>query len=257
MTTDQLGDGARDSGGVQVITRAADILRALKRSPKGLTLAQLSREVNLARTTVHRIVAALEHERLVAAGSLGRIRLGPGLTSLAAAVNSDLRRELRPFVERLHQDVNETVDLAVFLEDRVYFIDQLAAPHRLQAVSAVGVTFPLHCTANGKAFLAVLPPEQIDRLLPDQLEALTPNTITSRERLLEELAEVQATGVAFDREEHTLGISAAGIALQTPMGELVAMTIPVPTIRFVGNEAKLVAALRVTAARVNQYFESV
>jgi DNA-binding IclR family transcriptional regulator len=240
-----------------VIARAADILRALQRHPKGLSLAQLSREVDLARSTVHRIVAALESERFVAAAlGDGRIRLGPGLTALAAAVNSDLRRELRPFVERLHQDVNETVDLAVFLDDRVYFIDQLAAPHRLQAVSAVGVTFPLHCTANGKAFLAELSDQAVDQLLPTELEAFTPHTITSRAALHAELAQVRAEGVAFDREEHTLGISAVGLALRTPLSELVSITIPVPTIRFVGNEQKLLAALRATHARIRQYFET-
>src|SRR6266542_4109771 len=177
------------TGGVQVIARAADILRALQRNPKGLSLSQLAREVDLARSTVHRIVSALTAEQFIAAASpSGRVRLGLGLAPLAAAASGDLRRELRPYLEQLYNDVNETVDLAV--------------------LSGVGVTFPIHCTANGKALLAELPTEAITRIVPERLDVFTPQTIRTRAQLLEELARVRAEGIAFDREEYTLGICA-------------------------------------------------
>src|SRR5579885_1819140 len=196
----------RENGGVQVIARAAEIMRALIDQPEGLSLAQISRKVGLARSTVHRIVTALEAERFVISSFPGgRVRLGPGLVPLAASVRIELRQEAHPFLEQLSREVNETVDLAILNADKVLFIDQIAAPQRLQAVSAVGVAFPLYCTANGKAILAALPPAQAERLLPRELEPLTPYTITSREQLLEELERIRRTGVAFDREEHTLG----------------------------------------------------
>ncbi|SRR6266508_172011 len=244
------------TGGVQVIARAADILRALQRNPKGLSLSQLAREVDLARSTVHRIVSALTAEQFIAAASpSGRVRLGLGLAPLAAAASGDLRRELRPYLEQLYNDVNETVDLAVLSGDQVFFIDQIAAPHRLQAVSGVGVTFPIHCTANGKALLAELPTEAITQIVPERLDVFTPQTIRTRAQLLEELARVRAEGIAFDREEYTLGICAVGAVLPTRMGELVAITIPVPSIRFYGNEEKLVGALRSTVEQIRQRFE--
>lgn len=234
----------RENGGVQVIARAASILRVLKRHPQGLSLSQIAKEVRLPRSTVHRIVGALEAERFVTSASPdGRIRLGPGLVPLAGLVNGDLRRGLRPYLESLHHEVNETIDLAVLDEDQLLFIDQIAAPHRLQAVSGIGVTFPLHCTANGKALLAELPREEVERLIPEQLPALTPNTITTRARLLEELERVKVERVAFDREEHTIGICAVGVAVHDPMGRSAAITIPVPSIRFYGNEERLAAAL--------------
>ena len=250
------GAEERENGGVQVIARAAAILRALQRNPRGLSFSQLAREVKLARSTVHRIVSALVAERFVSlAGANGLIRLGSGLTPLAAAVNSDLRRHLHPYLEWLYNEVNETVDLALFADDQVCFIDQIAAPHRLQAVSAVGVTFPLHCTANGKAFLAALLPDSVAQLLPAELVAFTPNTIRTHERLLTELTQIQTDGVAFDREEHTLGICAVGMALRTPLDEWVAITIPVPSQRFYGNETKLVTALRTVIGRIRQNFD--
>ncbi len=251
MVQSEINGEQRDNGGVQVIARAAEILRALKGHPEGLSLSQIAREVGLARSTVHRIVSALEAERFVASASqYGGIRLGPGLTPLAAAVNIQLRHELHPYLEQLSREADETVDLAVLDGDRVLFIDQIAAPRRLQAVSAVGATFPLYCTANGKALLAELPLQQVEQLLPEHLSALTPHTMTTREQLLEELSRIRVERVAFDREEHTIGICAVGCAIGDVLDNLVAITIPLPSIRFYGNEQKLASRLLYTCDRI-------
>src|ERR1700757_5018266 len=75
--------------GVQVIARAASVLRALEGSPEGLSLAQIAREVGLARSTVQRIVAALATEDFVTEAQPGRgVRIGPGLARKAASISS-------------------------------------------------------------------------------------------------------------------------------------------------------------------------
>ena len=146
----------RDRSHIQVISRAAAVLRALRDSG-GLSLANLADEVGLARSTVHRIVTTLERERFVTTGSTdGRIHLGIELVSLGVAVNVDLRRELRPFLESLSMEMDETVDLSVLDQNRLLFLDQIGRLRRLRAVSGVGIAFPMHCTANGKVLLAAL-----------------------------------------------------------------------------------------------------
>ena len=244
-------------GGVQVIARAAEILRSLKGHPEGLSLSQIAREVGLARSTVHRIVNALAAEDFVTSASPnGRVRLGLGLTPLAAWVNSEMRDQLHPYLERLSREIDETVDLAVLDGNQVFFKDQIMVPHRLQAVSGIGLTFPIHCTANGKALLAELPIEQTKHLLPEHFEAFTTSTITTREQLLEELECIRSERIAFDREEHTQGICAVGKTLRDPMGNLVAITIPVPAIRFYGNEQKLSSALFHICEEIQRRFEA-
>lgn len=246
-----------ERGGVQVIARAADILRTLKGHSEGLSLVQIAKEVGLARSTVHRIVSALEAEQFVTStSSHGRIRLGVGLAPLAAWVNSELRYQLHPFLEILSKEVNETVDLAVLDGNTVFFVDQVAVPHRLQAASAVGATFPLHCTANGKALLAEMSVERVEQLVPEVLSVFTPQTIPTRERLLEELRSIQREHVAYDREEHTEGICAVGTTVQDAMGSLAAITIPVPSIRFYGNERRLSTALLHMRERIAQRFDA-
>ena len=146
-----------DKSQVQVIARAATILRALEDENAGLSLGQIAQRVNLARSTVQRIVSALETEKLViAATPNGRVRLGPTILRLAASVRSDFIALARPFLERLSEELHETVDLSTVEKDHLVFIDQVIGPQRLRTVSAVGETFPLYCTANGKAYLAQL-----------------------------------------------------------------------------------------------------
>jgi len=222
----------------------AHILRALDGEPQGLSLSQLAKRVDLPRSSVHRIVTALSAEGLLAAASPnGRVMLGPEIGRLAAG-RREFWRELRPYMERLFYLLGETVDCSVLDGDHVRFVDQIPGRHRLRAVSVVGSSFPLHSTANGKAILAELSAEELARLLPGRLKRYTDNTITSPGMLTRELARIREAGVAFDHEEHTIGISAAGIALRDPSGDFAALTVPMPTQRFAGNEDEVAAALR-------------
>jgi DNA-binding IclR family transcriptional regulator len=211
-------------------------------------LGQIAGRVELARSTVQRIVAALAAEKLlIAASPTGRVRLGPTILRLAASARTDFVAIARPFLVRLSDDLGETVDLATVRKDHLVFVDQVIGPHRLRAVSAVGETFPLYCTANGKAYLAELDETAIARLIGTSYERRTPNTITRLDELLKELKSVRRTGVAFDLEEHTLGICAAGVVTRDLRGNSVAISVPVPTQRFERRQKQI--AERLIAAR--------
>lgn len=238
-------------GGIQVIARAAEILRALGAEPRGLTPSELAGRAGLPRSTVHRILAALEDEGLVAVVGPGRYRLGTGLGHLIATERRDVRVTARPLIEALAQLVEETVDLAVLVQDHVTFIDQVPAPQRLRAVSTVGATFPAHCTANGKALLAELSTDHVLALLPQELHPLTPDTVTDRSRLLAQLEEVRRIGYAIDREEHTIGISAVGGVVRDAYSAVAAVTIPLPSQRFAGQEQTLASALTACCAQIS------
>lgn len=240
--------GATARHGVQAIARAAAILRALEGCPAGLGISELASATELPKSTVHRLVTALGEEQLVSQDDNGRVRLGNAIARLGAASREAFGERLRPVLVDLRRRLDETVDLAVLDGPAVRFIDQVPAPRRLRAMSSVGELFPLHCTANGKALLATMSTEQIESLLPARLERFTPRTIASRAKLLDELAQVAETGVAFDREEHTEGICAVGAAVGDRNGALAAISVPVPAPRFYGRERELTAAVRAAAA---------
>ena len=90
----------------------------------------------------------------------------------------------------------------------------------------------MYCTANGKAYLAQLSDAAIEKLIGRAYEARTPKTLHAARRAAHGLETVRSTGVAYDREEHTLGICAAGVAMRDPLGNAVAISVPVPSQRF-------------------------
>jgi DNA-binding IclR family transcriptional regulator len=246
-----------DKSQVQVIARAATILRALEEENAGLSLGQIAQRVNLARSTVQRIVAALETEKLViAATPNGRVRLGPTILRLAASVRSDFIALARPFLERLSEELHETVDLSTVKKDHLVFIDQVIGPQRLRTVSAVGETFPLYCTANGKAYLAQLSDAGVEALIGHSYEARTPKTLTRLDALLADLKSARRSGVAYDREEHTLGICAVGVAMRDPLGNAVAISVPVPTQRFQNRQALIADRLLATKSAMETHMNS-
>jgi DNA-binding IclR family transcriptional regulator len=240
------------SNGIQVIARAAEMLRLLQAHPGGLNQAEIGERLGMARSTVSRILNALDDEGLVAARAVrGRYRLGPEIARMAATVRRNVVFDLHPFIEELSRELEETVDLSILDGDRATFVDQVVSPHRLRAISAVGESFPLHCCANGKALLASLTPEEQARALPSRLAKLTANTITTPAALRKELEQVKAEGIAYDREEQSEGICAVGAVLKNVGDERVAVSVPVPSQRFYRREAELAQALLAWVERVD------
>jgi DNA-binding IclR family transcriptional regulator len=237
--------------GIQVIARAGEILRLLAKSERGMPLRSLATATGLPRSTVHRIVVALAAENLVVWDpNRGLAELGLGLMSLALSRRQRLRDAVRPHLEALVRRVDETADLVVLRGESVVFVDQVMA-HQILVVSVVGAVQCTGSTACGKALLAALPPEDAERILPQELEAFTPHTVTDRTRILEELALIRSSRLAFDRDEHTVGVSAVGSVVRNAWGEVAAITVPVPTQRFAGREEVLAEALLETCDRVD------
>ncbi|HWI31701.1 MAG TPA: IclR family transcriptional regulator C-terminal domain-containing protein [Microbacterium sp.] len=117
------------------------------------------------------------------------------------------------------------------------FIDQTPGRHRLRTVSSIGESFPLITTANGKATLALLAEPQRHQLAEGSLPAA-------------ELAEIHATGIAFDLDQHTPGVSAVGAAVEGIDGEIYSISVPVPSSRFISHREQIVAEFTATMARI-------
>ncbi len=233
---------------MQGIERATAVLRAVGHGGGGLRLVEVVDAVALPKTTVHRVVGALEEEGFLRTDAAGRIWLGPSVRDLARRATTGLAAQVRPAVVALREATDETVDVAVVDGALIRFIDQVQSSQALRVVSEVGAAFPLHATANGKAALAAMAPDEVDEVLALGLPRLTAATVTDPERLRAELAAVAEEGVAFDREEHTVGISAVGAAVTGPDGLVLTLSIPAPTERFAARRDELVAALRAAVA---------
>jgi DNA-binding IclR family transcriptional regulator len=234
------------NGGIRVIARAADILKALRNHQDGLTLYEIACQVGLARSTVQRIVQALDDANLVIAASpTSGVRLGPALLALAASVKQLSIAEIaRPLIVQLSKDTGETVDMAVLGNYKAVVVDQIHGTFPLLAVSELGSSLPVHASSSGKALLAALPPARFDHLKKRlRLPAVTRNSITNWGALERELDSVRRTGFAIDQEEYAIGICAVAVSVRGPEDEIVAISIPVPTDRFQVRKKHLVEVL--------------
>lgn len=231
-----------DGAGRQVIARAAAVLKTLENQRQGLSLSQIARAADLPRTTVHRIVTALEAQQMVITGSEG-VRLGPALVRLAASAHTDIVAIARPYVESLGRRTRETVDVCVYRGAHAISVDQYACDQELRVVSAVGTAFPIHCTAHGKMLLCALDDGQVRTLFDEPLEQRTANSVVDLKALLAQLNQARAQGWAIDQQEHAWGVCGIGIYLDVGFAEHYAISLAVPALRFADNLEHLKAAL--------------
>ena len=188
-------------------------------------------------------MASLTEEGLVTVGAAsGGIKLGPEIQRLARASAGSPREQFRPTLEHIAKETGETVDLAVMRDRKMRFIDQIEGSQRLRAVSAIGDTFPLATTANGKAALACMDEFEAAKLLMDELATLPPQD-RKLAALMDEIAQIRDGALARDLGEHTEGISALGFAVVVESGDICAVSMPVPSGRFERRMDDLLAAM--------------
>ena len=227
---------ARDDG-IQVLRRAAAALDEIATAPGRLRLVDLHGRLGLAKSTARRLLVGLVEVGFAAVDDDGRIALGDRLLGLASADAAHITSSFRATLESVADATGETADLSIYRGGQMLFIDQIESLHRLRAVSAIGARFCLPDTANGKAALALLEDLEIDT-------ALVGIDPADADRVRAEIRAIRTDRVAFDHDEHTSGISAAGIAGRAAGGNIVAISVPAPTERFNEHKDRIVAALR-------------
>ena len=230
--------GSLPKPNIQVIARAAAILRNLAEHPKGQSLGQIAGTLALPRSTVQRIVAALAVKGLVS--TTNGIRLGPALQTLAQTTRIDMTDRCRPHRTALARKTGETVDLSVLRGPQMIFLDQAEGTSRLRTVSAVGEAFPLTTTANGRACLAVLTDQHMLQLATAEW-AVRRETVDLTD-FLTMIGQVRQTGIATDLDAHTAGISALGFSFSDGTDHY-AISVPIPSSRFAEKSIVVRAAL--------------
>ena len=237
--------------GIGVVARSAAILRTLAETPDGMSLGQIASRIGLPRSTVQRLVAALDIEGLITTGtSAGQISLGAEFLRIAGQARRAVIDRVRPIMETISAELEETVDFSKVQRDNIVFLEQVAGKHRLAAVSHVGDVFPLHCTSVGKSYLASLQPNSLASVLGSSLTRYTSQTIVDFPKLMKELAGVVGDGVAFDMEEHTDGISAVGFAFEDRAANWFGISVPMPTTRFVSKSDQAQKLLKAMASQI-------
>jgi IclR family transcriptional regulator, acetate operon repressor len=230
---------------MRMITRAASVLRALAASSGSLSLGQIAKASGLPRSSVQRIVGALETERFVTtqAGQTG-VRLGREIIRIGSAVQANLRGLIRPHLQELHNQTKDTVDLTLLMDDTPIVVDQISSTASLRVVSFVGRPLPLHATASGLCHLSNMAESDMAAYLREPLHAFTPHTTTSPAALAKRINAIVKGDFGYDKDEYEEGICAIALPIPTIGSENYAVAISMPSKRFTERLPQLREALR-------------
>ncbi|MBA2721690.1 MAG: IclR family transcriptional regulator [Methylibium sp.] len=237
--------------------RSLRLLAALASAGRALSLAELAAHLGLPKATAHRLCAQLLDSGFLAREIDERFFVaGPALRQLALdTLNHDSVRGLRHVVlAELVTQIGETCNFTTLDGASVLYLDRVEAPWPWRLTLDVGVHVPLHCTASGKLFLALMPREQRDALLAHlPLQRLTVNTLTSRKALRAECEQIAERGCSVDREEFILGLIAVAVPVLDPQGRTrAAIAVHAPSARLTLDAAlKKLAALREAAVKMS------
>jgi IclR family transcriptional regulator, acetate operon repressor len=220
------------------------------------TPAAAAKATGLSRSATYRIA-----DRLRAWGFLElnpateALRLGPeaARVGMAALSSLDVTRVAPPYLRRLADETQETVNLAVVDGDAVVYIHKEEGPLAVKMTAQLGARRPLHCTALGKAWLAAIPPEELPgRLARLPLPRFTAATITDRADLAAELDRVRRRGWAIDQEEVEEGVYCLGAAVRDHgRAPVAAISVAGPAYRVRAKADRIGALVAQTAAAIS------
>lgn len=222
---------------VQSVDRALLILERLKDYPNGLGVTDLSKDLGVSKSTIHRLLMSLSAKGYVKQDlSTDNYALGLKFIEFGEIVSNylDVRKIAAPFLQELALKTGETVHLVVRENYEVVYIDKIESPATIRMFSRIGKRALMHCTGVGKAILAHLP----DKIVNDILEQrptikFTENTITRKEKLLIELETIRKNGYSFDNEEHEEGVKCVAAPLIDHNGQVVAaISVAAPAMRM-------------------------
>ncbi|TGB03028.1 IclR family transcriptional regulator [Streptomyces sp. MZ04] len=239
---------------VPAVTRALDILELFLEGDGTLSAPEVTRRLQLPRTTVHELLTTLAARSYLVQipDQTGRYRLGVRAYQLGSryAEQLDLAAEGQQVAREVAETCDETVHVAVLEETDVIYIAKVDSTHAVRMVSAAGRKLPAHCTSVGKMLLASLPPAELEaRVAGRELTAMTPNSITEPEALLAALAEIRERGIAAEHRESNPDVSCVAAPVRDSAGRVVAaLSISVPMIRWSEDRERELAGLAAKGA---------
>jgi DNA-binding IclR family transcriptional regulator len=223
---------------IQVLDRVVALLDALsKRDGRGLTLPEVARELQVPKSTAHRLLKALEGWQLVyKCAQDARYALGVKLFELGSLglPRRHLRDRAHGYLERLVYETAETSHLCILDDGQALQIDEVESSHAIRIAKLIGTRHALHTTALGKVILAHLSEQMVDDIVRRRgLAPRTHNSMTTIAQLRDDLRSIRARGYALDNEEAEEGLRCIGAPVRDFSGSVIAaVSIAGPSFRI-------------------------
>ena len=240
------------------LLKAVSILQCFSYDEPELGIPDIVRKVEMPRTTVHRILSTLIKTGLLnRKNNTGKYRIGPALYMMGSLYlgTTDILLAAEPVTELLNELTQESIKLSVFDRGNIVVIKKEESRYAFRYHHAVGAILPAYASAMGKAFLSELTEMELDCLYPnEELKPLTNKTIATKTKLKQELKQIRGTGVSFDMDQNTEGLSGPASVIRDASGKAVAaMCAGVPTYSFNEERKQRLAKLIKMGASLISY----
>ncbi len=221
---------------VKSVIKAFLIMEELDKSGE-LSIGELSERLDMDKATVHRLVNTIKNAGYVNqnidskkySNSLRLLAMGNRVID-----KTGIKHVSRPFLSGLAERTGETVNVGVWVENKIIYVDKRQSNSTIKVDLSIGTDVPSYCTGLGKAMLAFMPENELQQVLGSvSFEKYTDRTITDTALFMKELAIIRERGCAIDDEEYVEGL----ICIAAPIFDyhakpIAAISVSSPKYRF-------------------------
>ncbi len=223
---------------VKSATRAVDILEFVAAARTPPMFSDIAEDLEIPNSSLFYLLNTLKARGYLDCSERGSYSIGAAVQALAErGLLSRAWRQLIPsLLDQITGAINETSTFGEQRGDEVECVDVRLASQTLLPVLHAGQRAPLYTFSGGKIFLANMADAEIDSYISrSDFKRFTPKTITTGKALWREIAEIRASGIAYSRDEHTLGVTGLSVPLRTADRLVGTVGVAVPTVRFNRN----------------------
>lgn len=239
---------------VQSVDRALSILEVLSENSLGLGITEISKKIDLHKSTVHRLLSTLiykdyveqDHETNKYRITLKVLELGNNRLK-----DLDIVTVSRPHLTELMKKTNEVVHLVILEKEEIVYIDKVESENTIRMHSTIGKRSPAYCTAVGKAIMSHMTMEEVLEIWNNsQIKEHTQYTITGVDEMKEELKKIRERGYSVDDEENEIGVRCVAAPIFNWKGDVIAaISISGPTMRVTKEKVEEFSILIIEYAR--------
>jgi DNA-binding IclR family transcriptional regulator len=246
--------GMMDMPIIQSVERALQIIDLFDEYSTELKITEISTRMNLNKSTVHSLLKTLQkHGYIQQDNESGKYMLGLKLFERGnlAVESTDIRKVCRKYLIELSMKTGHTLHLVIMDGKDAVYIDKIEGTSANVLYSRVGRRAPIHSTGAGKTLVAFKSREEIESIFAGYVfEKRTPNTITDKQEMMEELKRIQEQGYTIDREENELGISCIAVPIRNHSDEVIAaFSLSMPTPQLNNEQTKQIIPMMLEAGK--------
>jgi len=221
-----MGSNPKDRYVINSILRASNVLRCFLGEKTHLKISEIAQQLKLDRSTAYRILLSLEKCGLVEKDQkTGEYSLGLSTFEIGNNYLSrlDFLTISKPIMTELALKVQETVHLAVLSDTEIVYVEKVDSPRTLGVMSKIGQRSPIYCTALGKVLLAFQSENEQSKIIHKiKLAPFTARTITSKQKLMEELKAIRKQGYSLDYREVEQDVECIGAPIRDHLEHVIA-----------------------------------